>query len=196
MSNDKDSPLDYQANLVLLNSEYRMLRELQTRSEAEIAELTEKTNKLTYSLITLSEHFKAYKQTVKDLSLTIGKLTLTIDDLKQRTHAIELKLGYVDEYKKGCTITVTNIETSVKQLATAYGDVNRDINALKESLRKIGSETDTLNDDYVDFKTKLEVTTKAGGLVKTGIIALFSAAAAILGLLLTLKQLGWLQPGP
>lgn len=197
MVNDKDSPLDYQANLVLLNSEYRMLRELQTRSEAEIAELAEKTDKLTYSLITLSEHFKVYKQTVKDLSETVGRLTITIDDLKQRTHALELKLGFVEDHKTKCGVTITNIETAVKQLATAYSEVHRDISALKEALRVISLDTDELNTDYTKFKTDIVVTTRAGSMIKTVAIAIGSAVVTVLGILVSLQQLGWLnKPGP
>lgn len=191
MVNDKDSPLDYQANLVLLNSEYRMLRELQTRSEAEIAELAEKTDKLTYSLITLSEHFKAYKQTVKDLSDTISRLTLTIDDLKQRTHSLELKLGYVEDHKNKCGVTIANIETSVKQLVTAYTEVNRDIIALKESLRSVSLDSDTLNEDYTEFKNKIVITAKAGSLLKTIGYSVGASIATVLGILVSLKQLGF-----
>lgn len=193
---------DLQSYLVSLTGNYRVLKELQSRSEIQITELTNKSDKLNTLVLALNEHYKAYCQTMTDVLERLSGMFINIEKLKEQLHEVHIRLESTDGHKARCKDRfddliqqnkdieddVDEVTTKIEEVTGRLQELNHFIKIMatrlvtvEQSNKETQSVASTLATSYNDIKTSYRNLKWIGGVI-----------LALLTILSSLKSLGWM----
>lgn len=218
MSNENGSQSSIQAYLVSLASEYRLLKELQSRSEIQLNETTQKSEKLSSQVLMLSEHYKAYCQTLADVLEKLSNMFVTVEKIKEQLNNINIRLEQVDGQRVRCgdkfsdmTDKVENIDGDIRALSAEIDTVSTKLQSifnivktklairltlLEEKVTKdLPQQITTVQTDKNNLKERFDNLEKSHNEIITGFKHLKIYGGICIGiitLLSSLRSLGWI----
>ncbi len=137
MDKENGSRNSIQSYLVSLTSEYRLLKELQSRSETQITDTNQKSEKLTSVVSTLSEHYKAYYQTLADAVDKLNNMYIQIEKIKDQLNTINIRLEQVDGQRARCGDRFTEMTGRVEDIDGDIKELSVSVDALSKKLQSI-----------------------------------------------------------
>jgi len=218
MSNENGSLSSIQSYLVSLASEYRLLKELQSRSEIQLNETTQKSEKLSSQVLMLNEHYKAYCQTLSDVLEKLSNMFLQIEKIKEQLNVINIRLEQVDGQRARCgdkfgdmsgriesfdsdiealSADVEALSTKIQQVLTfVKSTLTNKLNTLNSKVTQdIPNQFNSFNDDQRDLKQRIKILEDA----HLGIVSGFKnlkiyggVCTTVITILVGLRTLGWI----
>lgn len=137
MSNENGSLSSIQAYLVSLASEYRLLKELQSRSEIQLNETTQKSEKLSSQVLMLNEHYKAYCQTLADVLEKLSNMFVAIEKIKEQLNSINIRLEQIDGNRARCGDKFEDMTDKVENLDNDIRALSADVDTISNKLQSI-----------------------------------------------------------
>lgn len=218
MDHENGSQNSMQAYLVSLTSEYRLLKELQSRAEAQITDLTQKSERLNSNMLQLNEHYKAYCQTLADVIKKLTNMSLQVEKIKEQLNGINIRLEQVDGQRARCgdrfgemSGRVEDLDSDIKTLGEDVDNLNKKIqqvlNIVKNTLAtrlselttKVSTDLPGKLNDLTTSKEKLEERVKTLEEVSLEIRSGFKhlkyyggGCVGLVTILASLRTLGWI----
>lgn len=204
------SPNSIQAYLVSLTSEYRLLKELQSRSEVQINDLTQKSDRLNSNMLSLNEHYKAYCQTLADVIEKLTNMFLQVEKIKEQLNGINIRLEQVDGQRVRCGDQFSNMTGRVESLDSEIQALSEDVetlskrvqqvlnvvkNALASKINELNLKVTDLDEERDDHKERLKTLETAHIEMKAGFkhLKIYGAfCVGIVTILAALRTLGWI----
>lgn len=179
-SNQQDAT---QQLLMRLNSDCTVLKELQSRTENQVSELVDRTNKLQTGHLVFQEHFRAYSQTVVDIQTKVAELMEVVTDLKSTVKEL-------NSNKEKCPDRFKELNEQIKRLNHKVIDINSTLITQSSKLERFRSDMDTIS----TLVEKLATVHSAGKTIvdflKRTWLVIASAVAIALTILTIAEKLG------